>query len=32
MQDQIVSLKIEVMFLKGELKGKNAFLEQLMII
>ena len=28
MQDQIASLKREVMFLRGELKEKNAFIEQ----
>ena len=29
MQDQIASLKSEVMFLRGEVKEKNAFIEQL---
>ena len=29
MQDQIASLKSEVMFLRGEVKKKNAFIEQL---
>ena len=29
MQDQIASLKSEVMFLRGEAKEKNAFTEQL---
>ena len=29
MQDQITSLKSEVMFLRGEVKEKNAFIKQL---
>ena len=29
MQDLIASLKSEVMFLRGEIKEKNAFIEQL---
>ena len=29
MQDQIVSLKREAWFLRGEVKEKNAFIEQL---
>ena len=29
MLDQIASLKSEVMFLRGEVKEKNAFIEQL---
>ena len=29
MQDQIASLKSDVMFLRGEVKEKNAFIEQL---
>ena len=28
-QDQIASLKSEVMFLRGEVKEKNAFIKQL---
>ena len=32
MQDQIASLKSEVMFLRREVKEKNAFIEQLIIV